>query len=369
MAKTYTLTATSMLGGRRSSWSDTNWSSYTTANDSNNHAYAGKSGSYYYATNILFNATTLASLRKKTVTSVVLKLYATRIISGTGNAVALNHKYNSSTTDWQRGLADGSGTTGTAWYYLNANTLTSAGSNWYTIDVTGHGVPLYGFVAGPRASGSSDYMAFDSAYSAANKAVLIVTTNETDYSLSYNANGGSGAPSSQTGTGVGSAAITISSTKPTRTGHTFLGWSTSSTATTASYQPGGSITISANTTLYAVWEANTYTVTFDPQGGTVTPESKSVTYGQAYGELPTPVRAGYRFDGWYTSDGSLVTADTVYALTSDQVLYAYWTVQSIVRIKGSDGQMHAGVVYVRGSTGMHVGIVYVKGSGGMHVNG
>ena len=51
------------------------------------------------------------------------------------------------------------------------------------------------------------------------------------WNISYNANGGSGAPGTQTkkyGT-----SLTLSSTKPTRTGYTFLGWSTSSTATSA----------------------------------------------------------------------------------------------------------------------------------------
>ena len=205
---------------------------------------------------------------------------------------------------------------------------------------------------------------------------LSVTTSETDYTLTYNANGGSGAPGRQTGTGVGSHTFTISGTKPTRAGHTFLGWSLSSTATSASYQPGGSITLTASATLYAVWRINTYTVsynanggsgapasqtktygapltlsaakptraghtflgwntkadgsgagyaaggsytanaaatlyaqwqanayavTFDAQGGNVTPAGKSVTYGQPYGALPVPERPGYRFDGWFTA--------------------------------------------------------------------
>ena len=56
--------------------------------------------------------------------------------------------------------------------------------------------------------------------------------------------------------------ITLSSTKPTKSGYNFKGWSTSSTATTASYSAGTAYTFSANTTLYAVWElaqANLYT--------------------------------------------------------------------------------------------------------------
>ena len=71
------------------------------------------------------------------------------------------------------------------------------------------------------------------------------------YTVQYDANGGNGAPATQTKThGV---ALTLSSTVPTRTGFTFLGWAESSTATSAQYQPGGSFSKDADTTLYAVW--------------------------------------------------------------------------------------------------------------------
>lgn len=72
----------------------------------------------------------------------------------------------------------------------------------------------------------------------------------TEFRLSYNANGGSGAPSTQTG----SKTYTISYSRPTRSGYTFLGWSTSSSASYASYSPGDSITINSDTVLYAVWQ-------------------------------------------------------------------------------------------------------------------
>ncbi len=78
------------------------------------------------------------------------------------------------------------------------------------------------------------------------------------YTLSYNANGGSNAPTSQTCTANGvagtSCSLILSSNKPTRTNYTFLGWGTSNTATSASYQPGASITLTGSKTLYAVWE-------------------------------------------------------------------------------------------------------------------
>lgn len=94
-----------------------------------------------------------------------------------------------------------------------------------------------------------------------------------DVTLSYNANGGGGAPASQILTS--GVAGTISSTRPSRVNYEFLGWSTSPNATTATYQPGGSITITSNTTLYAVW-LEKVTITFNSNGGDTTPASQTV---------------------------------------------------------------------------------------------
>lgn len=75
--------------------------------------------------------------------------------------------------------------------------------------------------------------------------------------LSFNANNGSGAPGSRSCSSTStSCSVTIPSTKPTRSGYTFLGWGTSSSSSSASYQPNGSITLSGNKTLYAVWKIN-----------------------------------------------------------------------------------------------------------------
>jgi len=81
------------------------------------------------------------------------------------------------------------------------------------------------------------------------------------YTITYDANGGSGAPASQTKThGV---ALTLSSTKPTRTNYAFLGWSTNKNATSASFKPGSSFSTNADTTLYAVWGPGSMTVHLD----------------------------------------------------------------------------------------------------------
>ena len=74
--------------------------------------------------------------------------------------------------------------------------------------------------------------------------------------LGYDANNGTNAPDGSSAEIVAgnSATFTISDSVPTRTGYDFLGWSTNKDATSAEYSSGGSITISSNTTLYAVWK-------------------------------------------------------------------------------------------------------------------
>ncbi len=72
------------------------------------------------------------------------------------------------------------------------------------------------------------------------------------------------------------------------------------------------------------------TVTFNANGGSVNTGSKSVTYGSAYGDLPTPSRSGYSFDGWYTasSGGSQISSATTVSTAGNHTLYAHWTVDT-----------------------------------------
>lgn len=151
------------------------------------------------------------------------------------------------------------------------------------------------------------------------------------YTISYDANGGSGAPSSQTK--YYGKTLTLSTTKPTRTGYTFVGWAKSSTATTKDYSAGGSYTTNASDTLYAVWSVNKYTITLNANGGTngsVTSVSK--TYGQS-ATLPSaansPTRANYNFLGWSetmntTSATWAAGASYTKAITANTTLYAVW---------------------------------------------
>ena len=84
-------------------------------------------------------------------------------------------------------------------------------------------------------------------------------------------------------------------------------------------------------TLYAKWKAPTYTVTFNPNGGTVTESTLTVTKGHTLGDtLPTPIKEGDEFLGWYT-DGSFTHKFVKESqIVKDQTLYAKWKSSDII---------------------------------------
>ena len=146
------------------------------------------------------------------------------------------------------------------------------------------------------------------------------------YTVTFNPNGGT---VSQTSTTVTYDSTYGTLPTPTRTGYTFEGWFTAKSDGTH-ITSGTKVAITSAQTLYAHWTANKYTVTFDPNGGSVSQTTKSVTYDAAYSTLPTPTKTvtGYTvtFKGWYTasSGGTKVTADTVVSTAGNHTLYAQW---------------------------------------------
>lgn len=174
------------------------------------------------------------------------------------------------------------------------------------------------------------------------------TMSWSEYTIAYNANGGSGAPSSQTKTH--GTNLTLSSTKPTRTGYTFKGWALTKTDAdngTWYYQPSGTCGKNEDLTLYAVWSENKLTVNYYSNYATsafadtlnVVASNKNVkvwtteiyydndysTYGLAnYSNSSGSVymtRTGYTATGKWgtsTSGGTLIDEDTGY--TTGQAL-------------------------------------------------
>ena len=147
------------------------------------------------------------------------------------------------------------------------------------------------------------------------------------YTATFNGNGG-GTPSPSTITKTYGSEL---GTLPTcsRTGYTFLGWYTASSGGT---KISSTTKITGAITYYAQWSINSYTLTYNVNGGNaVSPASKSVQYGSAYGTLPTPTRAStaqysYTFAGWYTAatGGTQVTANTTMG-AGNTTIYAHWT--------------------------------------------
>ena len=148
----------------------------------------------------------------------------------------------------------------------------------------------------------------------------------TSYTIKYNANGGTGAPSNQTK--WKDQTLQLSTTKPTRTGHSFLGWSSSSTATSATYSAGGNYTSNSDVTLYAVWKANTYTIKYNANGGTGAPSNQTKTYGKNLTlSSSKPTRTNYNFKGWGTSASATTVAynaGATYSKNAAVTLYAIW---------------------------------------------
>lgn len=111
---------------------------------------------------------------------------------------------------------------------------------------------------------------------------------------------------------------------PTRSGWVFDGWYTSPEGGTQ-VKSSTWVTITDHQILYAHW-LRQYTITFHAMGGTISENTKTVTYYNAYGELPEPIKEGYSFLGWFTSpeNGIEITADTIVSLRSNHILYAHW---------------------------------------------
>lgn len=117
---------------------------------------------------------------------------------------------------------------------------------------------------------------------------------------------------------------------PVRTGYTFGGWYTDAACTNGNEFVFSTAQVRANTTLYAKWTANTYSVTYrltNPDGSAYAPDSayQAYTYGQGL-SLPAPEKEGYAFYGWYTDGAYSGTAYTEIGKTAtgNKTYYGYF---------------------------------------------
>lgn len=161
------------------------------------------------------------------------------------------------------------------------------------------------------------------------------------FKVSFNANGGSVGTSPITAQ-YGCALGTLPT--PTRENYVFDGWFTE--------ESGGDLVTSASVpedvrdiTVYAHWTLNTYTLSFNANGGSVSETSRTATCNTGIGTLPIPTRDYYSFDGWYTaaSGGTAVSSSSIFNTAT--TIYAHWTIHSPIGwVKASEVPSGAQIV-------------------------
>ena len=135
----------------------------------------------------------------------------------------------------------------------------------------------------------------------------------------FDKNGGGNSTSQQITYGQSATLSPIS-----RNGYTFTGWNSKQDGTGTAYGDGNGATLtveqvnemvlaSSNTTLYAQWSVNTYTIIFDEDGGTGGPDPIELKYGDPFPVLTElPTREGYEFGGYRYTEPQYSTVKTIY---------------------------------------------------------
>ena len=139
------------------------------------------------------------------------------------------------------------------------------------------------------------------------------------YSIQYDMGGGTNSSFNPSAYNIENSTITLS--HPTRTGYTFIGWTGTGLA-----EREMNVVISAGSygdrTYTAHWQANSYTVSLDANGGEVSVDTLQVTYDATY-NLPVPSRTGYTFAGWFADE--ILYSGGIWRVADDVELIASWT--------------------------------------------
>ncbi|WP_166996842.1 InlB B-repeat-containing protein [Paramicrobacterium fandaimingii] len=120
------------------------------------------------------------------------------------------------------------------------------------------------------------------------------------------------------------AEASLPTKQPSLDEHTFTGWYS---APTAGEEWNETTIITGDATLYAQWRVNSYTVTFDTQGGSAV-AAENVDYGTPVTAPDDPTRDGYTFTGWFTAADDGTAWDFSANVTEDITLYAQWSINS-----------------------------------------
>ena len=153
---------------------------------------------------------------------------------------------------------------------------------------------------------------------------LVAESDFETYTVTFDSNGGSDvAPATDLAEGT----TVKQPSNPSKTGYTFAGWYTQSDFSGTAWNFATDKISAKDTTLYAKWTVNSYTVTFDSHDGSVVP-SATTDFGDFVVEPDAPTKTGYTFAGWFTASdvtGSAWDFTTYEMPAHDITLYAHWT--------------------------------------------
>lgn len=411
--------------------SDANFSKYQTSGTPSD-SYQIKTGTASFAVSSSYKdcSFTVSTTALKSNTTYYLIIYSRAGYTSQNSIHIRASTYHSATLNYTANYTLTTSATGSTITVTRSGTALSSGATITEGDVltisasasTGYNTPTLKVNGSAFTSGGT--------HTVASNVSVTSTATKITYTISYNANGGTGAPSSQTKTyGV---SLTLSSTKPTKadsssaqdstitisynanngsstpgsgtgtktvtttTTYTFKEWNTASGGTGTSYAAGASYTANAAATLYAQYTSSSssstsnpsiktaaaisrpseniagYTVSFNANGGSTTPDAITSTKTRKYTfskwknlnsgtefsastsytfsvsatltaqwtssdtnnaiTLPVLTRAGYTFKGWSTSSSATSGSTGSYIPTEDIVLYAIWEPLGLVYI-------------------------------------
>lgn len=157
------------------------------------------------------------------------------------------------------------------------------------------------------------------------------------YTVSYDNNGGSGTIDDQLVYADYPGIALRDGTGFTKTGYTLSNWNTAANGSGTSYSLGQSITVTGDMTLYAQWTENTYTVTYEDNGGTGGPYVDTITYTQAQSyTILSYIACGItkptdtNFAQWNTNalgNGTTYNVGSTYTISSNLTIWAIWEPQ------------------------------------------
>ena len=163
------------------------------------------------------------------------------------------------------------------------------------------------------------------------------------YDITYDMNGGEKGTAPEAEVKYEDNPYTITSGAPTRWNGVFKGWARNQTATNPEFVAGDTYNTNASLNLFAVWQINQITITFDPNGGSLGTISPTITEDQGTPiNIPStlPTKTGYTFTGWmYTQNATVsqVAAGSSVTLSASVTLYAQWEEKTAILVYDANG--------------------------------